>query len=685
MRQRYNNLMPIMSDVAHRESSRVKLSPEWLAPIAIVAITIFAFLPVFQNGFVNWDDDLLLTNNPNYRGFSWENIRWMFSTVHMGHFQPLSWLTYALDYQIWKMDPFGYHLTNLLLHLANSVVFYFLARGLFRYTLPESAVFAGRVSVAAFFATLLFSVHPLRVESVAWATERRDVLSSLFYLLAVLAYLRTHADHAKIRTRPFIAMVAMSVALLAKCTAVTLLAVFLILDIYLLRRVPSHPRRWLDQDVRPVWREKIPFAVLSVLFSAVAFVAQVNSQSLHPLSRHGIAGRLVQSMYGAAWYIWKTICPLRLSCLYELPQYNTLEIDYRFVVFGGALFVASMGLLISGRWKPVMAAILCYWVTISPVLGMFQNGPQIAADRYSYLSCMSLVLMAAGIALYGVRTRLARWGMTACACVAVAMLVILTWRQAQVWRTSETLWWNVVRSSSDSSGLARLYLVRCCEEEGRYAEALDHYTAFLRMYPDETDARGNYGIALMRSGRYAEAAAQLEAAMRHLPDEVRILNALAVAYAHMGQADEAVELLRRAMQLKPDFVEAYIVLGNIRREQGKWDEAASAYRQSLVLQPQSAVAERLLATALIGRRDWEPAMHHARRAISLSLEPSVAAYECLAEAKAGAGRYGEAIEEVRRAMKIAEDRHQHDVVVRLRHELERYSLSQTSRPAPSPR
>jgi len=161
-----------------------------LAPLVVGVLTLAAFLPALQNGFVDWDDEATLVHNPNYRGLGWAELRWMFTTFHMGHYQPLSWVTFALDYLLWGMEPFGYHLTNLLLHAINAVLFYFLAVRLL--TLAHGRAVPGElaVRVAAVFSSLIFAVHPLRVESVAWATQRRDLLSGLFLLAAVLCYLR---------------------------------------------------------------------------------------------------------------------------------------------------------------------------------------------------------------------------------------------------------------------------------------------------------------------------------------------------------------------------------------------------------------------------------------------------------------------------------------------------------------
>jgi hypothetical protein len=234
----------------------------WIA-FLVALVTFAVFFPALRNEFVNWDDYELLVNNPHYRGLGWEQVRWMFSTFHTGHYQPLSWMTFALDYLIWGMEPFGYHLTNLVLHAANAALFYFLVLRLLSLALsqPPSAPDLG-LRTAAGFAALFFSIHPLRVESVAWATERRDVLSGLFFLATILCYLQamTYSNdpshHARWRNK---ALIVYGLSLLSKASGVTLPVVLLVLDVYPLRRLGGGPGMWFGPLARRVWWEKVPF------------------------------------------------------------------------------------------------------------------------------------------------------------------------------------------------------------------------------------------------------------------------------------------------------------------------------------------------------------------------------------------------------------------------------------------
>ena len=209
----------------------------WLVPVLIALITFAAFLPALQNQFVNWDDKQNFLENPHYRGLAGAHLRWMWTTLHMGHYAPLTWMTLGLDYLLSGMNPLGYHLTSLLLHTTSAVVFFFLARRLLTLALPRASGRGHALTVSAGFAALVFAIHPLRVESVAWATERRDVLSGLFYLLTLLMYLRACERGAPGRRSYWLSVALFGCALLSKSMAVSLPVVLLILEVYPLRRL----------------------------------------------------------------------------------------------------------------------------------------------------------------------------------------------------------------------------------------------------------------------------------------------------------------------------------------------------------------------------------------------------------------------------------------------------------------
>src|SRR5947209_3520099 len=230
-------------------------------PLVIAFSTLTAFLPTLQNQFVSWDDDKNFLENPHYRGLGWTHLRWMWTT-HLGLYIPLTWMTLGLDYLLWGMNPVGYHLTSLLLHAANAVVFFFLVRRLLTLALPSPSERGYALPVAAGFAALVFAIHPLRVESVAWATERRDVLSGLFYLVTILVYLRACEREERGRRWYWLAVATFVCALLSKSMVVNLPIVLLILDVYPLRRLGG-AIGWWSEPARSIYIERIPFVALA--------------------------------------------------------------------------------------------------------------------------------------------------------------------------------------------------------------------------------------------------------------------------------------------------------------------------------------------------------------------------------------------------------------------------------------
>src|SRR5512132_3197221 len=370
----------------------------WLGP-AIAAVTLLVFLPALGNDFVDWDDELNLTANPSYRGLGWAHLHWMFTSASAlgGHWIPLTWVTFGLDYLVWGMNPFGYHLTSVVLHAADAGLFFLVARQLLRLGMPAATAEA---AVGAAAAALLFAIHPLRVESVAWATERRDVLSALFFLLSVLAYLRMATEPAHARRWLGASIVAFAAALVSKPIVMTLPLVLLVLDVYPLRRLDPAPRTWLGPAARRVWLEKTPYVGRATLAAGIAWTITVSVMPVVSVREYPVAARLAALANTLSFYAVKTLLPVGLLPVHELPLHISLTDA---VVLAGAAF--SIGVTIAlivlrHRWPAGLAAWSMYVVMLLPVSGLLINiDPQIVADRYSYLSSLGWAVVAgAGVA-----------------------------------------------------------------------------------------------------------------------------------------------------------------------------------------------------------------------------------------------------------------------------------------------
>jgi len=547
-----------------------------LAVVAVSLVSFAVFLPALWNGFVSWDDGQSLVANPNFRGFGWTQLRWMWINHLMEHYVPLTWMSFGLDYVLWKQHGFGYHLTNVLLHSINAGLFCWLAFAILKLACPVEATRSQAPLIwGAAFAALFFSLHPLRVESVAWVTERRDVLSGCFYLLALLAYLRRFSnqpDQPVERKYYWLCLALFVASVLSKEITVTLPAALLILDVYPLRRFGTALGQWFGPAARWVWIEKLPFFAVSVADGLMTLYISLSHRLADSIHTMGWIPRITITVYGMAFYLRKTIAPRHLSALYPLTHHKTDPAAAPFLISAAVVLGVSIAAVALRRRFPGLLAVwLVYTVTLLPVGGIFHNGNQITADRYTYLSCLGWALLAgAGMSLCWRATTFRSPGLRVLAAgFAVLLLAVLGWRtrtQIQFWRDSETLWGHVVAEEPSALALNSLGAV----------------------YFDQGDSLGAlelYGRAIAMEPRYAFA---------H--------NNLAGAYLDLHRLNDALGEFRTVQELAPDFSPAYNGSGKVLRLEGKLDEAIRDYERALQINPDYADARENLAEVLAWKR-----------------------------------------------------------------------------------
>jgi len=542
-----------------------------VAAVVVSLVSLSVFLPAVRNGFVHWDDGTNVVANPYFRGFGWTQLRWMWTNHLMEHYVPLTWMSFGLDYTIWKQRSFGYHLTNILLHSVNAGLFFCLAVALLKLARsPDSDRKRAPLIWGAAFAALFFSLHPLRVESVAWVTERRDVLSGCFYLLALLAYLRRFPteQHRPVQAKYYWLCLALFIAsVLSKEITVTLPAALLILDVYPLRRLASAPSQWFTPTARRVWIEKVPFLAVSVADGIMTMYVAVKHHLPESIQALGWIPRLTITVYGMAFYLLKTIAPLHLSALYPLTGYKTDALAAPFWMSAAAVLAVTVAAVALRRRFPGLLAVwVLYTITLLPVGGIIHNGTQITADRYSYLSCLGWALLA-GVGMSAGWRVASRWPALRMllAGFAVLVCVVLGWRtrtQIHVWHDSETLWSSVV--AVEPSALALNSLGAAYADEGDSLGAIELYHRAIAM---DT----GYGLA-------------------H--------NNLGLAYLDLNRLDDAMREFRIAQQLMPNVAAAYNGSGNVLRLKGKLDEAIRDYQQALQLDPGNPGVRKNLDWAL---------------------------------------------------------------------------------------
>jgi tetratricopeptide (TPR) repeat protein len=550
---------------------------ERLAAAAAFAAALVPFRPAASAGFLAWDDVPNLVDNSAYAGFTRESLAWMWSTHFRGPWQPLSWLSYALDRAAWGLDAPAFRRTNFFLHALAAALLVLVARRLLDAALGARVPERAR-NLGALAAGLLFALHPLRVESVVWITERRDVLSGALLLGAWLAYLE----------ESFAASIALFVgALLSKGTAIALPFFLLAQEVYPYARLSADPRRWLEPAARPVQSRLAPFFALA----ACAALANAGGFSTGDLSVPDISwwGRLELAAHAPGFYLAKTVLPVGLSPYYPiLAHWSALEPRLAaYAVLGAAATVALWAARRRAPWA--WSAWLASLAALAPVSGLAQNGAQTAADRYSYLPCLPFALVAGGLAARAAasRPRAAALVVAALSCALGAA----AWRQSGFWRDDAALWTRAVSLEPDGylprSNLAST-LLAAGDDDGAFAQ----YAEVLRLHPDDFGARINVGFLYEKRGRLDEAESSFRAALALSPGAPDAGVDLAALLWRRGARREAAAVLEGVAARAPDFAPARFDLGVMLAALGKRERARAELKAALALDPSLAARLR---------------------------------------------------------------------------------------------
>jgi Flp pilus assembly protein TadD len=509
----------------------------------------------------------------------------------MGHWIPVTWLTFGLDHALWGMNAFGYHLTNILLHAANAVLFYRLALRLLGLGLTAAG--PGAIRLGAVVAALFFAVHPLRVESVAWITERRDVLSALFYLLAVLAYLEACATDGGPRRRWLVASLgAYALGLSSKSLIMSLPFVLLVLDVYPLRRARGNWRRVLT--------EKLPYLLLAIAAATISVLVVIAKVGLTSPAAYPPAARAAMALYSLVFYLWKTLVPVLLSPMYELPA-RVEPASLRFLAPALFVIAVTLGLLLVRRsWPAALAAWLVYGLTLAPVSGIVHNGPQLVADRYSYLSCLGIALLLGAGLVAAVSSSVisgpTRAALVLAGFVWIGGLAALTFQQLPVWRDAEAIWTRGLDVDPECS-FCHGQAGALAGNRGDLGLAIAHFERVVALRPGNVHHRRNLGLALLKAGRPAEAAAQFELILAKEPADAETRTRLGLALAAQGKLAEASREFERAARDNPRHAGALTQLGISLVALGRPAEAIPYLESAVRLDPASGTAREALARA----------------------------------------------------------------------------------------
>lgn len=552
-------------------------------PIAVLLAlaTLLAFWPVVHCGYLNLDDDLYVTANPAvWGGLTLAGARWALTATHAGLWHPVTWLSHMLDVQLYGANPAGHHATNLLLHVANVVLVLLLLVRTTGALWPSAA------------AAALFALHPLRVESVAWVAERKDLLSGLFGLTTIWAY----AHYAERPHPGRYALVALSLALglMAKPMLVTLPLVLLLLDRWPLRRGTS---------LRLV-AEKIPLLALAAVAGVMEMVAAHRVGAVGHLVRFPLEARLANALVSYARYVGKTVWPSGLAVFYPYPSAWPAS-----QLAGAAALLVTITLvaIVQRRRRPyLLVGWLWFLGMLFPVSGVVQAGSQAMADRFTYLPLIGLFVMAA----WGGQDLLARWpvrppALGACAVALLLALGCATRRQVGYWHDSTRLFTHALEVTS-ANWLAHNNLGDALAHEGKLEEAAGHFTESIRLEPSNPDAHYNLGVVLQEQGRPAEAIPHYREALRLAPERPNVHTNLGVALLDAGEVEQAIGELQRAFLMHQD-AGTHFNLGLALARQGRTDEAIEHYREAVRLMPDFAQARQRLGDALASQAKTEEA------------------------------------------------------------------------------
>ncbi len=635
----------------------------FLICLALTFATAAVYCQVCGHDFVNYDDIQYIYKNPSIKsGITLQAIKWALTTGYAANWHPLTWLSHMADWQLFGSNAGGHHLTNLVFHIANTLLLFIVLRQM-TSELWRSA-----------FVAALFALHPLHVESVAWVSERKDVLSTFFWILTMWAYLR-YVKKPKV-TSYLLTGVFLALGLMAKPMLVTLPFVLLLLDYWPLERLG---RRTICRLVV----EKIPFFIFSAASSIVTFLIQKSSGAVVKLSAFALRDRIINALIAYIEYIKKMFWPDRLASFYPV---DAQHVSVAYAVISAGLLLAGTVLVIryANNHRYLVTGWFWYLGTLVPVIGFIQVGTQAIADRYTYITLTGLFIIIA----WGITELSAKWPhrniilWPACLTVLSA-LAICTHLQTRYWKDSITLYQHAFKVT-ENNYMAHIGIAELLIEQGRFEEAIWHNTEALRIKPDWQVALNNLGICLYKTGRndealvyfekvleidpacvdthlniaviltdkgnyaeavkhyrialaiddmpsthrqlgfallnlglFDEAVAEYRKALQWMPEDPDMLNELGYALVYTGKSDEAISLYNKALHIAPDDIDIRLNLGLTLINSGRFQEAAKEYEKILLLEPHNAAAHNGIGVVLFRQGKLDEAIEQFRLALKI--------------------------------------------------------------------
>ncbi len=605
-----------------------------LVALLLALTTLLVFLPAGGFQFVNFDDTDYITDNPVVKhGLTPAGLAWAFSGYHVSNWHPVTWLSHMMDCSLFGVNAGAHHFVNVLFHAANTALLFTLLWRLTQRLWPSALVAA------------LFAWHPLHVESVAWISERKDVLSTFFALLALLSY----AKYAKENCRRsfWYALIFFALGLMSKPMLVTLPFVLLLLDYWPLGRMGN---------VRLLLAEKIPFFLLAAISCVLTFLAQRNGEAVVSLDSVSLGYRLENAPLAAAGYLQKIFWPTGLCAIYPMPpKLSALHVALAIAV----LILISVA---AWQWRKARPYFITGWLwflgTLVPVIGLVQVGGQAMADRYTYLPAIgfftALVFLANDFADRLQTPRVIRFGVAGLVTLAC---ILVTENQLQFWRDSETLFRRAI-AVTENNDIALINLGVALDVQGRFDEALVVYGQAVKCGSRHFEVHNNLGNVLGLLGRHADSLAEYREAIRHRPDNPKFHNSAGTELAALGRWDEALAEFYQAITLNPNYAAPHVEVAKVLFKLGRDADGLNEFQVAVQIEPDNyktlaTVAHYLAANENAAARNGPAALALARQADALSGHGQPVVLDYLGMAFAANGDFSNAVRCVQSALTVA--------------------------------
>jgi len=562
--------------------------------LLLMAVTLALYAPVARNRFVNFDDDTGIVNNAHVRaGLTWNTVKWSFTSFEQGNWHPLTWLSHALDYEWFGLDAAGHHLVSAWLHAMNVALLFWLLQSATGCTWRSLVVAA------------LFGIHPVNVESVAWAAERKNVLSMLFFLLALLAY-GWYARQPKLRRYGLVFLLFL-LALMSKPQVITFPFLLLLLDYWPLRRLSTElaPGAAPERPGAPRFAffvlvlEKVPLFLLSAASAVVTVMAQRAGHALRAASGYSLLNRIETALTSYVRYLGMAVWPSKLAVLYPHPT----KLFPAWQVAAATLVLLLVTAIVVWQWRQrpyLVVGWLWFLGSMFPMIGLVQVGGQALADRYAYIPFIGLFMMAVWtVADWAERRQIPAAWMAVAALVVLIALGVVTHRQIGFWRDTPTMWRRALEVT-ENNFIAHTNLATFLDQQGQVEEAAEHLRAALAIQPDDLIATLSLGTYEHQHGNLPAAIERYKVVALHAADpdlRTTAYSNLGSAYRQVGDYDDAKQCYDRALQLSPRHSIAIVGLGLVALHEGDLVEAIGQFSNAMAVEP-TDIGYLLLAHAL---------------------------------------------------------------------------------------